>query len=98
MPSIELTIRNPSGLHARPAALFVETAARFASRITVENLDRGSRAVDAKSVLLLLTAGVVAGHRIRVTADGPDADDALATLGQAVESGLGEPVAESPAD
>lgn len=93
MPSIELTIRNPSGLHARPAALFVESAARFASRITVENLDRASRPVDAKSVLLLLTAGVVAGHRIRLTAEGPDAEEALATLREAVESGLGEPTA-----
>ncbi len=96
MTSVELTVRNPSGLHARPATVFVETASRFASRITVENLDRGSRAVDAKSVLMLLTAGVVAGHRIRVTADGPDADDALAALARAVESGLGEPLPETP--
>ncbi|HEX9044397.1 MAG TPA: HPr family phosphocarrier protein [Candidatus Limnocylindrales bacterium] len=97
MPSIELTVRNASGLHARPATLFVETAGRFASRITVENLDRGSRVVDAKSVLLLLTVGVVAGHRIRLTAEGPDADEALATLREAVESGLGEGAPEEAA-
>ncbi len=97
MPSIELTVRNPSGLHARPATLFVETASGFASRITVENLDRASRTVDAKSVLLLLTAGVAAGHRIRLTAEGPDADEALATLRAAVESGLGEASSEAAA-
>jgi phosphotransferase system HPr (HPr) family protein len=91
VPSIELTVANPSGLHARPATLFVETAAGFQSRITVENLDRGSRAVDAKSILFLLTIGVLRGHRIRLTADGSDADEALAALRELVESGLGEP-------
>jgi len=90
--SIELLVRNASGLHARPATLFVEAAARYASRITIENLDRGPRAVDAKSVLMLLTIGVTVGHRVRITADGPDADAALAGLRELVESGLGEPI------
>lgn len=94
MSSIELRVRNPSGLHARPATLFTETAARFASRITVENLDRGSQAVDAKSVLMLLTIGVLTGHRIRIAADGPDAEAALASLRDLVESGIGEAVLE----
>ena len=92
MASIELLVRNASGLHARPATLFVEAAARYASRITIENLDRGPRAVDAKSVLMLLTIGVTVGHRVRITADGPDADAALAGLRELVESGLGEPI------
>ncbi len=92
MPSIELPVPNPSGLHARPATLFVEAAGRFASRITVENLDRGPRVVDAKSILMLLTIGVVRGHRIRVTAEGPDADAALESLRELVESGLGEEI------
>lgn len=90
MPSIELVVPNPSGLHARPATLFVTAAARFGSRITVENLDRGSKPVDAKSILLLLTAGVSRGHRIRITAEGADADEAIAELRRLVESGLGE--------
>lgn len=91
MPSIELQVRNPSGLHARPATTFVEAASGFASRITIENLDRGSRMVDAKSILMLLTVGVVSGNRIRITADGPDAEAALMRLRDLVESGLGEP-------
>src|SRR3972149_6879314 len=77
MQSRELILRNPSGLHARPAALFVEVASRFGARITVENLDRGSRTVDAKSILLLLTAGVQRGHRIRIAAAGPAEAEAL---------------------
>ena len=90
MQSIELAVANPSGLHARPATLFSQLAAGFAARITVENLDRGTRPVDAKSVLMLLTAGVSRDHRIRLTADGPDEDAALASLAELVESGLGE--------
>ena len=90
MPSIELQVVNPSGLHARPATTFVEAAARFQSRITIENLDRGSRVVDAKSILFLLTIGVLCGHRVRITAEGPDADAALVELRELVESGLGE--------
>lgn len=90
MRTLELTVVNPSGLHARPASLFVEAAARFSSRITVENLDRGSRPVDAKSILMLLTAGVQRGHRIRLSAAGPDEEEALAALRELVEGGLGE--------
>ncbi|MDP2349624.1 MAG: HPr family phosphocarrier protein [Chloroflexota bacterium] len=93
MPTIDLEVRNPSGLHARPATLFVETAASYQSRITVENLDRGSAAVDAKSILFLLTIGVLSGHHIRITGDGPDADAALEALATLVHEGLGEPTA-----
>jgi phosphotransferase system HPr (HPr) family protein len=85
-------VRNASGLHARPATLFVQAAARYASRVTLENLDRGGRAVDAKSLLLVLTAGVSSGHHIRIAADGPDEADAVAGLQAAIESGLGEPI------
>ena len=81
---------NPSGLHARPATRFVEAAARFESRVTVENLDRGGSPANAKSILSLLMAGVSSGHRIRITADGPDADAAVASLRDLIASGLGE--------
>ena len=90
MKTVDLVVRNPSGLHARPAALFAETAGRFGARITVQNLDRGGPPVEAKSVLFVLTAGVQRGHRIRLTADGPDADPAIETLSALVEAGLGE--------
>ena len=93
MRSVELVVRNPSGLHARPAALFTRTAGGFAAKITVENLDRGNGPVDVKSMLMLLTAGVSRDQRIRLTADGPDEDAAIAALVELVESGIGEPPA-----
>ncbi len=92
MQTVEIVVRNASGLHARPATLFVQAAARFASRITLENLDRGGRPVYAKSLLLVLTAGVSSGHRIRIAADGPDEADAVAGLEAAIAAGLGEPI------
>lgn len=92
MKTAQLTVRNPSGLHARPAALFAETAAGFTALITVENLDRGSRPVDAKSILFVLTTGVQQGHRIQLIADGPDEDAALEALRSVVDSGLGEAI------
>lgn len=90
MRSVELLMSNPSGLHARPATLFTESAAKFASKITVENLSRGKGPIDAKSILLLLTVGVSQDHRIRLVADGPDEDEAMDALVGLVESGLGE--------
>jgi phosphotransferase system HPr (HPr) family protein len=88
--TVEIVVANPSGLHARPAALFTQAAARFAAKITVENLDRGKGPVDAKSILFLLTAGVSRDQRIRLTADGPDEDEAVDALVDLIESGLGE--------
>lgn len=92
MTSVELTVRNPHGLHARPLALFVDATARFASTITVENLDRGNGPRDAKSLLLVLTAGVQQGHRVHLVAEGPDETEAIETLRALIESGLGEEI------
>jgi phosphotransferase system HPr (HPr) family protein len=94
MRSTEQTVRNPSGLHARPAAMFVKTAASFGSRITLENLDRGTAPIDAKSIIAVMSSGVSTGQRVRVTADGPDEDAAIATLEAFIASGLGETIAE----
>jgi phosphocarrier protein len=89
--SVEVVVGNPSGLHARPATLFTEAATGFTSKITVENLSRGKGPVDAKSTLLLLTAGVSRDHRIRLVADGSDEDAAIDALVALISSGLGEP-------
>jgi phosphotransferase system HPr (HPr) family protein len=91
--AVEMDVRNPSGLHARPAALFVKTASSFVSTITVENLTREKPAVNAKSIIAILTAGVAHGHRIRILATGDDEEAAVATLGELVASGVGEPLA-----
>ncbi|HEU4571304.1 MAG TPA: HPr family phosphocarrier protein [Candidatus Limnocylindrales bacterium] len=93
---VRLLVRNPSGLHARPAALFVRTAAGYASAIRVSNLTRGTGPADAKSILTLLTLGVSRDHEIELTAEGDDADAAIAGLRQLIESGVGEEVEGVP--
>jgi len=86
----DVEVRNEHGLHARPAAAFVQTAARYTSRITLRNLSRDGAEVDAKSIMMVLTAGVHKGARVRIRAEGEDAADAVQALVDLVESGLGE--------
>lgn len=90
MRSTEKTILNPSGIHLRPAALFIRTAAGFSSTITLENLTLGRPRQDAKSMIGVMTAGSRRGHVVRITAEGPDEDAAIAALEAAIDAGLGE--------
>jgi phosphotransferase system HPr (HPr) family protein len=87
-------IRNPSGLHARPAATFVRAAAAFQSDIRVTNHDRDDRGANAKSIISVMGLGVSQGHRITIRAEGDDADAALQALVALVESGIGETIGE----
>ncbi|HEY8346727.1 MAG TPA: HPr family phosphocarrier protein [Symbiobacteriaceae bacterium] len=77
----ELVVMLDQGLHARPAARFVETAARFQSEITVI---AGSRSASAKSILGVLSLGVRKGTVIRIRAEGDDAGAAVEALSQLV--------------
>jgi phosphotransferase system HPr (HPr) family protein len=90
MVEVRVTVRHKVGLHARPAALFVKTAQGFRSAINVANLDRPGSAVDAKSILGVLTLGVGPGHEILVTADGPDEREAAVQLAALVENDFDE--------
>ncbi|MDI3341014.1 MAG: HPr family phosphocarrier protein [Sphaerobacter sp.] len=91
MTEARLTITHPLGLHARPAALFVRTAAGFQSTVRLRNLTRDpEREADAKSILSLMTLGVEHGHEILIRADGPDEEAAIAALRQLVETNFGE--------
>ena len=72
-----LTVIDPAGLHARPAARFVQIANRFGSRILIRNADREA---DAKSLIALLGLTIRPSTEITLTADGPDADEALDAL------------------
>jgi len=90
MARTQLEIRNEHGLHARPAALFVQTASRFQAKITLENLDRPGKAIDAKSIMSVLTAGVHAGGRVALVAEGADAAQAIEALTALIEGGIGE--------
>jgi phosphocarrier protein FPr len=97
--SIELTVPNPTGLHARPASRFVRTAMRFDADITVQNVTHGRPVANAKSMMAVANTGTAwQGERIRITARGDDAEEALAALQALVESGFGEmdAVAEGP--
>jgi phosphotransferase system HPr (HPr) family protein len=93
MADVTLIVRNPSGLHARPAAIFVRSAASFDADVRVTNLTRDpDKVAPAGSLLAVLALGVSRGHEIRISAEGDDADEALSTLTELVEGGLGEPV------
>ena len=80
MRTVETVVSIETGLHARPATVFSKTAASFAATITIENLERRTPPANAKSIIALLTAGISAGSRVRLTAEGPDEDDAIAAL------------------
>lgn len=77
MAERRLIVLDPAGLHARPAARLVQVASRFQCRIVLES---GDRRVDVKSLIALLGLSIRPGAEIVLAADGPDADDALATL------------------
>jgi phosphotransferase system HPr (HPr) family protein len=81
-----LTIQNDVGLHARPAAEFVKLAANYQSSITIRNVNNNSAAVDAKSILSVLTLGVEKGHRIELTCDGQDEMQAILAIRELIES------------
>jgi phosphocarrier protein len=85
MPLIkkEFTVRNGQGLHARPAALFVQIANKFDSRITVRHDDEE---VNGKSIMGILMLGAEKGSLIIVEADGSDAQEALAELEKLINS------------
>ncbi len=87
MTTCELSIANTLGLHARAAAKFVHTAGRFASNIRVA---RGEREVDGKSIMGLLLLAASLGSAIRISADGPDEQEAIAALCRLVEGGFDE--------
>lgn len=87
MPEIKLEIKNEVGLHARPATLFVQTANKYRSAITVKN---GDLSANAKSILHILTLGAEQGAVITVIAEGEDADQALMALSELNASNYGE--------
>lgn len=86
MRHIVLRVTNQVGLHARPAALFVSEAARYASDIRVRNATGNSGWVDAKSILSVLTLGVEKDHEIEITAEGADEAEAAAALEQLIDT------------
>jgi phosphocarrier protein len=85
-----VTITHEVGLHARPAATFVKKAKEFESKITVTNLTRDGASADAKSLVQIFKAAVAKDHEVRITADGPDEEEAVVSLVGLIESNFGE--------
>ncbi|MPM92951.1 Phosphocarrier protein HPr [bioreactor metagenome] len=91
MISSQVTIMNSTGLHARPASVFVASAKQFVSRITIRNASGDEyKPVNAKSIVLLLTLGLTQGTPAEITAEGEDEVAAMETLTKLIASGLGE--------
>ena len=72
-----ITVELPDGLEARPAAMLVQVASQYDSRIYLES---GSKRVNAKSIMGMMTLGLIAGQSITVEADGADEDQAVSKI------------------
>jgi len=87
MAEREVVIVNKLGIHARPAAEIVKTASRFKSNITII---RDDLEVNAKSIMGVMMLAAEKGARIKLRADGPDADAAIDALAQLIAGKFGE--------
>lgn len=87
MVSSEVAVKNSVGLHARPATFFIQRANEFKSSIWVE---KDERRVNAKSLLGVLSLGIVKGTSISIIADGSDEEEAVKTLVELIESNFSE--------
>ncbi len=85
MFSKEITVKNRVGLHARPATFFIQKANEFKASVWIEKDDRR---VNAKSLLGVLSLGIVGDTVIKVIADGSDEEDAVKSLCELIESGF----------
>lgn len=87
MRSCKVQVKNPTGLHLRPAGNFCKEALKYKSMVTF-NFNGGT--ANAKSVLSVLGACVKCGDEIELVCEGEDEEEALETLTSFIESGLGE--------
>ncbi len=83
----DVVVQNQVGLHARPATFFIQKANEYKSSIWVE---KEERRVNAKSLLGVLSLGIVGGMSIRIIADGADEEEAVNSLVTLVQSGFAE--------
>lgn len=86
MKELDITVQHEAGLHLRPAAMFVQTAASFNAAVQVRNNERDTGFKNAKSALEVMMLGVSQGHSITIRADGEDEDEAVEALAQLIES------------
>lgn len=92
MVETTITVSHPAGLHLRPAAIFVQTAAQFASRVRIQNLSRPEAPeVDGKSMFGIMQSGVSQGHLICLRVEGPDEEAALTSLRELIDRDFEQP-------
>lgn len=82
-----VTVKNKTGLHARPAALFVQAANKFKSEIFIE---KEGKKVNAKSIMGVMSLAVSQGTQITISAEGEDEKEAVEKLVELIESKFGE--------
>ena len=87
MPTKQLEIINPLGLHARAAAKLVQLSSRFASQITITH---GEKDANAKSIMNVMMLAASRGSFIKVLVEGEDQDEALVAVVELIEDGFGE--------
>ena len=87
MQEVTLVVRAKVGLHARPAAVFVQTAKKFKSAVSIS---KDAMEVDAKSILSILTLAVNQGATIKIKANGEDEQAVVKALQDLVEANFGE--------
>lgn len=87
MTEMEVMITNATGLHARPAAQFVQKAASFKSKIKIAG---NNKVADAKSILAVMGMGLTQNTKLTIAADGEDEEKCIAALKELIESNFGE--------
>ena len=87
MVTKEITVQNQVGLHARPATFFIQKANEFKSSVWVE---KDERRINAKSLLGVLSLGIVKGMSMDIAADGPDEQEAVEALEELINSNFSE--------
>lgn len=92
MVSSKVVIKNPAGLHLRPASVLCKTAIEFNSKVTLQYKEVQA---NGKSVLGVLGACIKSGDELEIICEGEDEKEALDTLVKAIESGLGDELPNS---
>lgn len=87
MKKVNLVIKNPTGLHLRPAKEFTQLAMTCQSEVTIEY---GDKVINGKSIMNLMAAGIARDSEITLICNGETEDMDIQVLQQAIESGLGE--------
>ena len=82
-----LTVKNEDGVKAKPAAFLAETASQFASQLLIE---KGNKKVNAKSIMGIMSLGLMQGDSFHLTANGADEKKAVETIEKLIESGFAQ--------